>query len=118
MKLNQPSLVLLRLLFLGLSLSMIGITIDTSLSSNLLKEWNALGDIPWMRATLWDFYFNIVILMGWMIYKERHLLWAPLWALAFIGLGSIATCFYVFLQLMHLKPGEDILKVFQPSPRM
>ena len=34
-----------------------------------------------------------------------------LWFVLFVGLGSIATAFYVFLQLMRLSPGNPIGKL-------
>ena len=101
----------LKCLFAGISITMIYLTLATSMESNLFKEWNALGAIPWMRATLCDFYFNITILSAWVIYKEAHALRSILWILAFICLGSIASAFYVFLQLATLQEGEGIAQV-------
>jgi hypothetical protein len=66
---------------------------------------------PWFQTTLVDFYFNIVILSAWLIYKEANWLRSALWIISFIVLGSIATAFYVFLQLATLKAGEGIKEV-------
>lgn len=97
----------LKLLFGGMSLFMIYTAVATSLESNLFEEWNYLGSIAWMRATLWDFYFNIAILSAWVSYKEPKKVSAVLWILSFILLGSISTCFYVWRELMRLKPGDS-----------
>ncbi len=100
----------LKIFFLGISLTMIVLTILTCMQSNLIKEWSRLGAEPWMRATLVDFYFNITLLSCWALYREKSRFTAALWILAFILLGSIATAFYVFLRIAELKPGEPLQK--------
>ena len=81
--------------------------IATSLESNLFEQWHFLGSIPWMRATLWDFYANILVIYVWIVYKERSLLLKLLWLAALVCLGSIGSCSYVLLQLFRLKEGES-----------
>lgn len=108
------SYLFLKILFGGISVAMIFLTIHTSLQSNLFEVWSELGDQPWMRATLWDFYFNIAILSAWVVYKEKRFIPSALWIIAFILLGSITTAFYVFLQFMKLKPGDNITHVLLP----
>ena len=102
----------LKFLFAGISIAMIYVTIATFLESNLFEEWNALAQIPWMRATLWDFYFNIAILSAWVLYRETKLWVSILWVLSFIFLGSITTSFYIWLQLMKLKPSQHLQTIF------
>ena len=102
----------LKILFLGLSLYMVYLVINTSIKSNLVEVWNELGAQPWMTTTLVDFYFNITIISAWVIYREGNWLKSILWIIGFILLGSIATAFYVFLQLCQLKPGDNLSKAF------
>jgi hypothetical protein len=87
------------------------IVIDTSYQSNLFKEWNYLMNIPWMQATLWDFYANIFVLLVWVYYKESNMAVKGLWTILFIMLGSIAVTGYVLLQLFKLKTGEGLEQV-------
>lgn len=103
--------VALKLLFAGISIAMLVITIGTSLESNLLEVWNDLGQIPWMRATLWDFYFNITLFSVWVIYKEQKISKAILWVFLFIVLGSMATAFYAWLQAIKLQNGESAANI-------
>jgi len=86
--------------------------ITTSISSNLFKEWNFLGTIPWMRATLWDFYANVTAIFLWICYKEKSILHSIIWLILLVALGSIATCAYVLIQLFKLKPGEGLKEFF------
>lgn len=87
---------------------MIYIVVKTSLESNLFEEWDFLASIPWMTATLWDFYANIVIIWFWVVYKETRVVWWIVWAVLFFCLGSIATLGYLLIQLFKLKSGENI----------
>ena len=84
------------------------VVISTSMESNLFTEWDKLAAIPWMRATLWDFYANILIIYLWVIYKEKNLGIMILWAILFFCLGSIASLAYVIIQLFKLPPGESL----------
>ena len=82
--------------------------ISTSLQSNLFREWDHLAGIPWMRATLWDFYTNALVLYLWICYKERSLAQRIIWLILSFFLGSIATAGYWLIQLFRLKPGEGV----------
>lgn len=82
--------------------------VTTSLESNLFKEWDFLGSIPWMRATLWDFYANLFVIYLWVLYKEKNIAIKILWFVLLFCLGSIGTCIYMLIQLFKLKPNEGI----------
>lgn len=98
----------LKIIFSTLLIWVTYIVISTSLESSLFKEWDFLGSIPWMRATLWDFYANIFIITLWMFYKEKLALIKIVWLILFVCLGSIATCAYVLIKLFKLKPNEGV----------
>lgn len=98
----------LKIIFSILLVWVTYIIISTSLESSLFKEWNFLASIPWMRATLWDFYANIFIITLWMFYKEKSIALKIVWVILFVCLGSIATCTYVLIKLFKLKPGDGI----------
>ena len=97
-------------------LFMVYTVVSTSLESSLFKEWNYLGSIPWMRATLWDFYANVLVIYLWVLYRERYILPKILWAVLFFALGSIGTIGYVLLQLYALRKDEGIQTFLQPKP--
>lgn len=98
----------LKIFFGFISLCMVAVTVSASTQSNLFAVFPNLLREPWMVATLQDFYFNILILFSWVIYKERKFLPCLVWFIAFATLGSIATAFYVLVQLVRLKPGEGL----------
>jgi hypothetical protein len=101
-------LISLKILFSALSLFVVYTVVSTSLESNLIEEWSYLGSIPWMRATLIDFYANIIVLYAWVVYKEIGWISRIVWFILFVSLGSITVTLYVVIQLMKLKPGEGI----------
>ena len=95
-----------------MSVYMLYVAIVTSLESNLFQEWDTLAQIPWMTATLKDFYQNIVLIWLWVIYKEASWWKSLIWLILFVTGGSITTCAYVFWQLWKLKPGEPVGRIF------
>ena len=107
----------LKYLLLVILVFMIYIVISTSLESNLYKEWDYLASIPWMRATLWDFYANILVIYLWVIYKEKNVLVILLWGVLFFCLGSIGSIGYVLIQLFRAKPTDGIKEVLVQSKR-
>lgn len=98
----------LKFLFSTVLIWMIYVVVSTSLESSLFEQWDFLGSIPWMRATLWDFYANILIIALWMCYKEKSFLVKSVWLILFVCLGSIATCSYILIKLFRLKAGDGI----------
>lgn len=86
--------------------------IATSLESNLFKEWDFLASIPWMKATLIDFYINTAVIFVWMALREKKWSVRILWLIGFVFLGSIATTLYVLIQLFSLKKDEPVINAF------
>lgn len=101
-------IILLKTVFGFLFLFMTYMVVVTSLESNLFKELPALITIPWMKATLYDFYGLVALIYVWVLYKERAVAMKILWLILFVGLGSIATSLYLLIQLFRLKPGESV----------
>ena len=102
----------LMFLMAAMSVYMTYVVITTSRQSNLFQEWHTLSTIPWMSATIKDFYQNIALLWLWVFYKESSIFVAVLWGIAFVMLGSIATPIYVLIQLWKLKDDEPIERMF------
>lgn len=98
---------LLKIALGAILLFMIWEIIDTSLESSLFTEWSTLSKIPWMEATLYDFYANVFCLLLWVFYKEKRITKKIGWCLFFITLGSVATCIYLLKELFALKNHED-----------
>ena len=105
---NFKAMMCLKILFVGMSLFMAYLAITTSLKSNMFIDGAKLMQAPWFTTTLVDFYFNITIISSWVFYKEHSKPAACVWILSFILLGSIATSFYVFLQLLKIKEGQGL----------
>ena len=105
-------IILLKVIFSILFVWMCYVVITTSLQSNLFSNWHFLGSIPWMRATLWDFYTNVFFIFIWICYKERSIAIKLIWLILLFALGSIATCGYMLIQLFKLKPGKGLKELF------
>lgn len=98
----------LKIVFAAVFAFMTYQVITTSMESNLFKEWDYLAGIPWMRATVYDFYGNALFIMIWVAYKETAVWSKVLWIILLAGLGSIATSAYILIQLFRLKKGESV----------
>lgn len=105
-------ITVLKIFFSLLLIWMCYQVISTSLQSNLFKEWDFLGSIPWMRATLWDFYANVAVIFLWVFYKEKSIALKIVWLVLLVILGSIASCAYVLIQLFKLEPGDGLKELF------
>ncbi len=89
----------LKFLMVAICLTMIAVTVWASLKISLFDVLPDMLQQPWMKATLIDFYFNILIIWCYVLYTESQFWKSLLWLVAFVALGSIATSAYVFLQL-------------------
>jgi hypothetical protein len=96
----------LKLLFGGIFVFMVGMTIRTGLTVSLWTAWPSYAANPWSMATLYDAYFGFVTFYAWVFYKERGLWARALWFLLIMGLGNIAMSSYVLFQLFRLMPDE------------
>ena len=102
----------LKVFFSILFVWMCYVVISTSIKSNLFAQWDFLGSIPWMRATLWDFYANVTAIFLWVCYKEKSIFLKIVWLILLVALGSIATCAFILIQLFRLKPDEGLKEFF------
>lgn len=102
----------LKLLFGGIFLWMLVMTIRTSMAVSLWAAWPTYAANRWAVATLWDAYFGFLTFYVWVVYKERQLWLRIIWFLLIMGLGNIAMSLYVLIQLIRLRgdePAETIL---------
>ena len=102
----------LKIILSAILVFMIWEIIDTSLESSLFEEWSSLGAIPWMEATLFDFYANVFCIYLWILYKERSIGKKIFWLIFLVTMGSVATCIYLLKELFILKDGEDLKVLF------
>ena len=65
---------LLKIILFALLGFMIWEIVDTSLESSLFKELSTLVQIPWMEATLYDFYTNVFCLSIGFSLKRKVML--------------------------------------------
>lgn len=107
----------LRIIFAILFIVIVYTVINTSLQSNLFKEWDFLASIPWMNATLIDFYIMTFIVYLWVLYRENRIAAKIVLLILFVTLGSIATTGYVFYRLMRVKSNDPVEKVLLRETR-
>lgn len=99
---------LLKLLFGGIFVWMIIMTVRTSLKVSLWSSLDSFAGNPWAVATLWDAYFGFTTFWVWVAYKESSWVARIVWLILIYVLGNIAMSFYMLIQLFRLKPEEGM----------
>ncbi len=109
-----PMKLVLKILFAGILVYMIGMTTWVSLHKSIMFSSSEFSwaQSPWAVATLFDAYFGFITFYTWVFYKETR--WAArlVWFVLIMGLGNIAMSSYVLIQLFKLRPEQkasDIL---------
>jgi Protein of unknown function (DUF1475) len=98
----------LKILFGGIFVWMIALTVRTSLKISIFEAWDSFAANPWAVATLYDAYFGFITFWVWVAYKERSMAGRLIWLILILGLGNIAMSLYVLIQLFRLKPDEPV----------
>ena len=107
----------LQLLFGGILVAMIVVTIDASLKQNLWDAWPGFTANPWAVATLFDAYFGFLTFFVWVAYKEASAARSAFWFVLIMCLGNMAMAAYVLIQLLRLKPGTPVENILWSSAR-
>ena len=106
--------LVLKILFAGILIYMIGMTTWVSLHKSIVLSPNEFSwaHSPWAVATLFDAYFGFTTFYAWVFYKETGWGARLAWFVLIMGLGNIAMSSYVLIQLFRLRPEQpasDIL---------
>lgn len=107
--------VLLSLLFAGVLVSMLAVTVYASLDRSLLDVGPELTADPWFQATLVDAYFGFLTFYIWVAYKERKLGRRIVWFVLIMTLGNIAMSIYVLIQLWKWDSDQGLQALFNPQ---
>jgi Protein of unknown function (DUF1475) len=109
-------IVALRLLFIVVLVSMLGVT---SWATSQCALWNTPREVathPWFIATLFDTYWAFITFYCWVAYKESSWLAKGLWLLAILLLGNIAMAIYMLIQLYRVPATAKLEQVLLRRP--
>ncbi|MDB6004741.1 MAG: hypothetical protein JWR15_1728 [Prosthecobacter sp.] len=102
----------LRLFFLTVLVSMLGVTSWASRQCALWDIPGSVGGHPWFIATLFDTYWAFLTFYCWVAYKERSWIGRIGWLLGILLLGNIAMAVYMLILLFRAPTSsrmEDLL---------
>jgi len=102
----------LRIFFLIVLVSMLGVTSWASRQCALWAIPASVSGHPWFIATLFDTYWAFFTFYCWVAYKERSWLGRVGWLLGILLLGNIAMAVYMLILLFRVPTSsrmEDIL---------
>lgn len=91
----------------ALAIVMGGAILYGFVAGDFSDEGSALLDLPWGHVTLVDLYAGVVLVAGWMLYREGLTPVTAAWIVAFALTGNFATSLYVALAA-H-RAGDDHL---------
>ncbi|RMH83117.1 MAG: DUF1475 domain-containing protein [Calditrichaeota bacterium] len=80
-------------------LAMTAVLINGFTRGDFFGEGGQLLAMPWGIVSLVDLYTGFVLFSGWIIYREKSLFVAILWAIAMMTLGFFAGSLYTFIAL-------------------
>jgi hypothetical protein len=98
---------LLRLLFLAIMLSVIGVNVWAGRQLSVFDSWPGFQANPWAMATLLDAYCAFLAFYVWVAWRERTLAGRIAWFVLIMGLGSITMALYVLVALARVRPGDS-----------
>jgi hypothetical protein len=98
-------ILFLRLLFLFILASMLGVTTWASLQCPLFGVPREVFTHPWFLATLADAYWGFITFFVWVCYQWPDWIARLGWFIAIMLLGNIAMALYC-LALLFRAPGD------------
>jgi hypothetical protein len=105
---------LLRLLFLAIMLSVIGVNVWAGRQLSVFDSWPGFQANPWAQATLLDAYCAFLSFYVWVAWRERTWPRRVIWFVLIMGLGSITMALYALIALAGVRPGESPWPVLFP----
>ncbi len=100
--------LLLRILFAGVLVAMLGVTSWASWHCPLFGVPRAVLGHPWFLATLCDAYAGFLTFYVWVCWKETTLPVRLLWFAAIMLLGNIAMAVFVLRELFDPANGTSL----------
>ena len=79
------------------ALVLTGAIVYSFMNGDFLAEGAVITEMLWGRVTLIDIYIGFLIMIAWMLFRERSLAVKVIWTLAFLVTGNVAICVYLFL---------------------
>lgn len=111
-------IVLLRIVFTVVLVSMLAVTGWASRHTALWDIPREVGGHPWFLATLADAYFGFLTFWCWVAYRESTWPRRLGWLVAILLLGNIAMAVYLLLLLFRLPADAPLERLLlRPAPR-
>jgi hypothetical protein len=98
----------LRIFFIIVLLSMLGVTSWASKQVALWKIPREMWTHPWFIATLFDAYWGFLTFWCWVVYKEVSWLARIAWLIGILLFGNIAMALYALIQLFKVAPTAQL----------
>lgn len=89
------------------ALGMLSVIVWAFKVGNFFEEGKEIVSLPWGVVSLVDVYTGFLLFIGWVIYREKYLVVALLWAVLILVLGNLVTALYAAIAL-YMADGDWI----------
>ena len=106
-----------RLISLAAALGIASLLALIALSSvhmSLMAGLRATVDTRWGVTTMVDLYLGLLVVAGWIAYRERSIPRTLAWFVGLCLLGNLITLVYLLIASLRARSVEDL---FRPVPR-
>jgi len=105
----MSTLKIVGLIAAGWSVLLVGLIVWSSLEMSLGAGLRAIVDTRWGVTTMVDLYAGLVLVGGWIAYRERRPLRAFPWILGLVLLGNLTTLVYLILAAARSKSVDELV---------
>jgi hypothetical protein len=106
-----------RLISLAAALGIAALLVLIALSSlqmSLMAGLRATVDTRWGVTTMVDLYLGLLVVAGWIGYRERSIPRTLAWLVGLCLLGNLITLVYLLIASLRARSVEDL---FRPVPQ-
>lgn len=100
---------------LGL-LGLVALFVASSLEMSLGAGLRETTDTRWGVTTLVDLYLGLLLILGWIAWRERSLPRTAAWAVALALTGNFAALIYLLLASLRAETLGDLFTPRSPPP--
>ncbi len=88
-----------NIVMIGGILMMLAVIVWAAASGDMLMEGGMIWNAAWGKVTLLDLYTGFGLFSGWILFRERRVLFAVPWVVGLMVLGNLLAMVYVLSAL-------------------
>lgn len=78
------------------------------IKGDFFDELEIMRSLPWFHLSMLDLYVGFLLFAGWILYREKTLIFAVIWIALLISLGNLLACLYAVIAIIRSKGNWQI----------